>query len=111
MPKNAFPIGSNYPVTFARNWHWRVDQLGADDGTSYRLLTGFNRHIEDFASWLAEDTERNPFFLRDTSFTVRIRAGIATRPAMTLLRVTLARYARAAVCAFQVAGDSIAHGF
>jgi len=57
-----------YPVTFARNWHWRVDQLGADDGTSYRLLTGFNRHIEEFASWLAEDTERNPILLARYEF-------------------------------------------
>jgi hypothetical protein len=68
MPKNAFPIGSNYPVTFARNWHWRVDQIGTDDGTSFRLLTGFNRNIEEFASWLAQEAEHNPVLLARYEF-------------------------------------------
>ncbi|MGH6889655.1 MAG: hypothetical protein ACREHF_10735 [Rhizomicrobium sp.] len=59
MPKNAFPIGSNYPVTFGRNWRWRVDKLAADDGTFYRLFIAFNYGIQEFAAWLAEDSERS----------------------------------------------------
>ena len=68
MPKNAFPVGSNYPITFGRNWHWRVDRLMADGGSFYRLLTAYNGHVEEFVAWLAEDTERNPMLLARYEF-------------------------------------------
>jgi hypothetical protein len=83
MPKNAFPVGSNYPVTFARNWHWRVDGLIDDaTGTTFRLLTAFNAHIENFAHGSQSIMRKVRHFSRDMSFMAHILAGTATRLAM-----------------------------
>jgi hypothetical protein len=68
MPKNAFPVGSNYPVTFARNWHWRVDRLTAEGGGAFRLLTAYNSHIEEFRAWLAADYDRSATLLARFEF-------------------------------------------
>jgi hypothetical protein len=63
MPRSAFTVGANYPVTFSRNWHWRVDQLACDDGEKYRLLTAYNAHIEEFRAWLAIAFEKGAVLL------------------------------------------------
>jgi hypothetical protein len=68
MPKNAFPVGSNYPVGFARRWHWRVDYLTGEDGATFRLLTAFNRDIEEFRAWLAVDVGKSAILLARYEF-------------------------------------------
>lgn len=68
MPKNAFPIGTNSPVVFARNWNWRVDRLEGGAGETYRLLTAFNGHKEEYRAWLAIDYGKNATLLARYEF-------------------------------------------
>jgi hypothetical protein len=68
MPRNAFPIGSSYPVSFARNWHWRGDCLTGADDAKFRLLTAYNGRIEEFRGWLAVDFDKSSILLARYEF-------------------------------------------
>lgn len=59
MPKNAFPVGRDSPVVFARNWHWRVDELENEGAARLRLLTAFNSHFEEYRAWLGVEFGKN----------------------------------------------------
>jgi len=68
MPKTAFPIGTNYPVTFTRNWHWRVDRITGPSAENYRLLTAFNGNIEEFRAWFALEIGKSTTLLARYEF-------------------------------------------